>query len=446
MTADISPFEHLQSIAQDPDSLDVLLSAKEFKATLLEAISKAQHRIYMTALYLEDDDAGREIMTALYEAKKANPDLDIVVCVDWHRAQRGLIGAEASEGNAAMYKEYAAKYANKIDVYGVPVSTKEVFGVLHLKGFIIDHCVIYSGASINNIYLQQQDRYRADRYHRIINPELADTMVCYIQQTFIADPAVNDLCSTNKPTTRDIKTTIKQFRKRLRHSAYRFTPSKAGTDQVAVTPIVSVGKKNNQLNQMIVTLLSNAKDDIFIFTPYFNFPKEITKAVSIALSRGVKVTIVIGDKKANDFFIPPDQPFKIIGGIPYLYEINLRRFAKKYSPFLENGNLSIKLWQHNDNSFHLKGVWVDQRYIMLTGNNLNPRAWSLDLENGLLIQDPHQLLAEKFQREADTLLTNTTAIRSYKDIENIKHYPQEVRKLLRKIVPTRADKILKRIL
>ena len=30
-------------------------------------------------------------------------------------------------------------------------------------------------------------------------------------------------------------------------------------------------------------------------------------------------------------------------------------------------------------------MWVDDRYTLLTGNNLNPRAFRLDLENGLLI-------------------------------------------------------------
>jgi hypothetical protein len=35
---------------------------------------------------------------------------------------------------------------------------------------------------------------------------------------------------------------------------------------------------------------------------------------------------------ANDFFIPPEQPFKVISALPYLYEVNLRRFAKAHQP------------------------------------------------------------------------------------------------------------------
>ncbi|MGB2147820.1 MAG: CDP-diacylglycerol--serine O-phosphatidyltransferase, partial [Vibrio toranzoniae] len=146
MIASRNPFIQLPTIAQNPDKFEVLLSAQEFRVRLLNEIARATTRISLVALYLEDDEAGREILTALYEAKQKNPELDVSVCVDWHRAQRGLIGAESSEGNAAMYKEFAEKYQHPVPVYGIPVRGKEVFGVLHLKGFIVDDNVIYSGA------------------------------------------------------------------------------------------------------------------------------------------------------------------------------------------------------------------------------------------------------------------------------------------------------------
>jgi CDP-diacylglycerol--serine O-phosphatidyltransferase len=38
-------------------------------------------------------------MEALYAAKAARPSLDITVLVDWHRAQRGLIGERRAAEN-----------------------------------------------------------------------------------------------------------------------------------------------------------------------------------------------------------------------------------------------------------------------------------------------------------------------------------------------------------
>ncbi|NAZ71986.1 CDP-diacylglycerol--serine O-phosphatidyltransferase [Vibrio toranzoniae] len=446
MIASRNPFIQLPTIAQNPDKFEVLLSAQDFRVRLLNEIARATTRISLVALYLEDDEAGREILTALYEAKQKNPELDVSVCVDWHRAQRGLIGAESSEGNAAMYKEFAEKYQHPVPVYGIPVRGKEVFGVLHLKGFIIDDNVIYSGASLNNIYLNYHDRYRFDRYHVLNNAALADSMFAYVHDQMVPDSAVYDLADKNKPITKELKPTIRQFRASLARSQYKFDGQDVSPEQVAVTPLVGIGKRRNRLNQGINQLVAQAKDEIFICTPYFNFPPSLAKEVKKALKRGVKVSIVVGDKTANDFFISPEEEFKTIGGLPYLYELNLRRFAKANEANIASRNLSIRLWKHDSNSFHLKGIWVDKRYMLLTGSNLNPRAWKLDLENGIFIQDNYHHLTDKFQAEVDNILQHTQLICTYKQLDKIDSYPVEVQKLLRKITRVKADRVLKQIL
>jgi CDP-diacylglycerol--serine O-phosphatidyltransferase len=79
----------------------------EFRATLLERIANARERILISALYLQDDTAGREVLAAIYAASAVRPELQIAIFVDWHRAQRGLVGKAASPGNAALYVEMA---------------------------------------------------------------------------------------------------------------------------------------------------------------------------------------------------------------------------------------------------------------------------------------------------------------------------------------------------
>ena len=88
----------------------------------------------------------------------------------------------------------------------------------------------------------------------------------------------------------------------------------------------------------------------------------------------------MGDKTANDFYIPPSENFNNAGGLPYLYEMNLRQYAKANEANIASRKLSIHLWKHESNSYHLKGIWIDKRYMLLTGNNLNPRAWTQQLE------------------------------------------------------------------
>lgn len=90
----------LPKISQSADDVAFFYSPADFRETLLARIASATHRIYIIALYLEQDDGGKGILNALYEAKRQRPELDVCVLVDWHRAQRGRIGAAASNTNA----------------------------------------------------------------------------------------------------------------------------------------------------------------------------------------------------------------------------------------------------------------------------------------------------------------------------------------------------------
>lgn len=84
--------------------------------------------------------------------------------------------------------------------------------------------------------------------------------------------------------------------------------------------------------------------------------------------------------------------------------------------------------------------------MLITGNNLNPRAWKLDLENAILIQDHYNHLTEKFEKEVENILQHTELICTYRQLDKVENYPLEVQKLIRKITRVSVDKILKQIL
>jgi len=198
----------LRSFPLAAEAFTTLTGAAQFRCTLLEQIAQARRRIYIVALYLQQDEAGQEILDALHAAKAARPELEVVVVVDWLRAQRGLIGAGKQPGNSAWYQQMTRTHASEVPIYGVPVQTRELFGVLHLKGFIIDDCVLYSGASLNNVYLHKFDKYRFDRYHLLHNPALADSMHHLVQHGLVESRAVHRLDLPNLPTTRSLRNDI----------------------------------------------------------------------------------------------------------------------------------------------------------------------------------------------------------------------------------------------
>ncbi|ELC6382989.1 CDP-diacylglycerol--serine O-phosphatidyltransferase [Enterobacter hormaechei] len=435
----------LPKISQSVDDVEFFYAPAHFRETLLEKIASATRRICIVALYLEQDEGGRAILNALYEAKRQRPELDVRVLVDWHRAQRGRIGAAASNTNADWYCHTAQENPGiDIPVYGVPVNTREALGVLHFKGFIIDDSVLYSGASLNDVYLHQLDKYRYDRYHLIRNPQMADIMFNWVDKNLVHARGVHRLDDPHRPKSPEIKNDVRSFRQELRDAVYRFQGD-ASNEELSVTPLVGLGK-SSLLNKTIFHLMPCAEHKLTICTPYFNLPAVLVRNIIQLLRDGKKVEIIVGDKTANDFFIPEDQPFKIIGALPYLYEINLRRFLSRLQYYVNTDQLVVRLWKDEDNSYHLKGMWVDDEWMLLTGNNLNPRAWRLDLENAILIHDPQHALAAKRDRELELIRTHTTVVRHYRDLQSIADYPVKVRKLIRRLRRIRIDRLISRIL
>lgn len=435
----------LPKLSQSVDDVEFFYAPADFRETLLAKIAGATQRICIIALYLEQDDGGKDVLQAIYDAKRQRPALDVRILVDWHRAQRGRIGAAASNTNADWYCRMAAGNPGvDVPVYGVPINTREALGVLHYKGFIIDDAVLYSGASLNDVYLHRHDKYRYDRYQWIRNAQMADIMFSWVDKNLVQGRGVNRLDNCERPKSPEIKNDIRLYRQELRDTGYHFHGD-ADNDCLAVTPLVGLGK-SSQLNKTIFHLMPCAEQKLTICTPYFNLPAVLVRNIIHLLRQGKQVEIIVGDKTANDFYIPEDQPFKIIGALPYLYEINLRRFLSRLQYYVNNDQLIVRLWKDDDNSYHLKGMWVDDEWMLLTGNNLNPRAWRLDLENAVLIHDPLHQLAAKRDKELDLIRRHTTVVKHYRELQSIADYPVKVRKLIRRLRRIRIDRLISRIL
>ncbi|MEJ5907811.1 CDP-diacylglycerol--serine O-phosphatidyltransferase [Pseudomonas kermanshahensis] len=433
----------LPGFALAPEAIQVLPDAAAYRRCLLERIAAATRRIVIVALYLQEDEAGQEVLDALYQAKAARPGLEITVVVDWFRARRGLLGGGRQPGNAAWYQAQRQLRGLDVVIHGVPVQTRELFGVLHLKGSIIDDCVIYTGASLNNVYLHRFDRYRLDRYHLFQSPALADAMVDLVRR-LLHHTATPRLDLPAPPATRSLRGDIRRLRARLRRMVYEVPAGEAGQG-LRVIPLLGVGR-GNPLNKALCALLAAARTQIIISTPYFNPPRVLMREIDHALDRGVRVELIVGDRTANDFYIAPGEPFSASGALPYLYEDNLRAFARRRQAALANGQLEVRIWNDPGHTFHAKGLWIDQRYSLLTGNNLNPRGFNLDLENGLLIDDPAGQWLVPRDVELTGIRQHARKIDSAAELGVKAEHPKEVRKLLRRLRYSRLEPLIKRVL
>ena len=432
----------LLQTAISPSDIAVLLSPRDYFKQLLALIDAATTRIYFTVLYLENDEAGRLIIGHLIAAKRKNPRLEIKIFVDFHRTHRVLNTQKYAKCNAAFYREIDVNYPDFIQIYGVAVKRRELFGVLHLKGIVIDDTLLYTGASINNVYLHYQERYRYDRYWIIKSGELCDSFVGYVNRTFVLNEGVYQFNRHPFALDNTFRRKIAAQYKRLTKERYQ-RDNKIENGRLTIAPLIGVGSRNNQLNKIIHQLMLQTKQRVVLYTPYFNLPGILKRDIARLLRSQTKIEIVVGDKHANDFFVPEEQPFTKIGLIPYLYEMNLLKFIKYHQQAIDMGLLSIRLWRHDAHSFHLKGLRVDNRYHLLTGNNLNPRAWRLDFENGLLIDDRDEQLISRVEQEHHHIIKHAKIIENWQQIETQSDYPVIVQKWLIRLRWSNLDKLLK---
>lgn len=441
-----APLQTLPKIAMNTDHVRIHHDPQAFKQALLTHIRQAKRRIYITALYIEQDNAGEGVLDALYQAKQDDPALDIQVFVDFHRGQRLRIGEAQGRTNQMFYYQHAQKYKHPIGLHGVAIKSREMFGVLHLKGFVIDDVILYSGASINDVYMGEGERYRLDRYQEFHHQHLADAFVSWLQTYFIGSPSVHDFVQESIPNVKQFRRKLKKATQHIKKSAYSFEPTEPENTQIAVTPLMGLGLRKNALNKVILQLMAGAQKHLCLYTPYFNLPRVFATQVKRLLQNQTTVTIVVGDKTANDFYIPPSEPFSVVGAVPYVYEHYLRQFVRRHQVFIDTGILQIHIWKHAANSFHLKGVSADGMFHLLTGSNLNPRARVLDIENGLLVHDPNQHLWPMFQEEHAQILAHTRLVKHFRELEVVSDYPEQVQRVLKRVFRLKANILLKRIL
>ena len=204
-----------------------------------------------------------------------------------------------------MYREMAQRLGPGIDIYGVPVQRRELMGVMHLKGLIFDDRVLYSGASLNDVYLNRHQRYRLDRYHLINNQVLADCMANLLTGLVRDDPAVHPLDSGRVPKTVALRNAIISFRRRLARSRYHFTEGRLKTGEIGITPLLGLGVRDNELNAALLQLVRRAQQRLVLFTPYFNLPGPVRRALDKKIKSGATSLLFSATRRPMIFIFRP---------------------------------------------------------------------------------------------------------------------------------------------
>ena len=114
-----------------------------------------------------------------------------------------------------------------------------------------------------------------------------------------------------------------------------------------------------------VNAINQARDSIHIINPYFTLIPKVTRALTKAIRRGVKVEIMLSAK--SDIPLTPDCA---------LYQA--RKLQKR----------GATIWIYKPGFHHSKIMMVDGRYCTVGSTNLDARSLKCDFEENAVIIDP----------------------------------------------------------
>lgn len=140
------------------------------------------------------------------------------------------------------------------------------------------------------------------------------------------------------------------------------TPKAGFTAQV-----IGTGPTNRHMamSQMFVALITSARKELVITTPYFVPNEPIQSALQAAGYRGVEVTIVF----------PAKNDSKVVQGTSRSY----------YQELL---NAGVKIYEYRPGLLHAKTLTIDGQFTMIGSANIDRRSFDLNYENNMLIYDP----------------------------------------------------------
>ena len=176
---------NLPCFAVPPSNVRILHKPDEWHITLLDGARRAQRRAIFASLYLGDGPKETSLVAALLESQAAHPSRDLLLIVDYHRAQRrgGLrlahtLAAGAPTARVALLASPAAfaplapppPAARETSAGGRGVVGErlhslrsflgELCGVQHVKMSVFDDTVVLTGANLSHDYFtNRQDRY-----------------------------------------------------------------------------------------------------------------------------------------------------------------------------------------------------------------------------------------------------------------------------------------------
>jgi len=373
--------KHNDAIYSQNNHVDLYTDGEEKFSALIQDLERATKHIHMLYYIIRSDELGTKIADVLI--KKANEGVDVRLLYDdmgsrglgrkfLHRLQRAGVHVEAF-------------FPPKIPKINLKINFRN-----HRKIAVIDGKIGYIGGfNIGDEYLGKSEKFG---YWRDTHLRVEGDAVQTIQTRFILD--------WNQASRSPIDYNESHYVK--------------GNDQGDVgVQIVSSGPDSEweQIKYGYIKMILNAKEYVYIQTPYFIPDESLMDALRIAALSGVKIKIMIPNK--------PDHIFVYWATLSYCGE-------------LLNEGAEIYLYQNG--FLHAKTIVVDGKLSSVGTANIDVRSFRLNFEVNSFLYDV--TMAEKlvaaFQKDIRVSTQMTPSL--YKKRSLMIKFKESVSRLLSPIL------------
>lgn len=333
----VDVFEYLthtkNALPTTQNEVSLLINGEEKFSSLLQDIQNAQHHIHLEYYIFDEDALGQVFLDAL--VAKAKEGVEIRVLIDG-------FGASRLAKKQAYYQSLGIELALFFPVKFSSLANSNYRN--HRKIVVVDGGIGYVGGI--NISKKYDNRYANQRYWRDTALRIKGEAVKNLQLQFWLHWEL----MSQKPFVLSEHYVPKQLL-----TAQRVPVSFAFSSPGLTIPYV--------MEAMITSLLS-AQQTITLCTPYFIPTNEYKSALLIAVSKGVRVQLMLPEKG--------DSAIVHYASLSFL------------KPFMERG---VEVFLYQKGFLHAKTICVDQALTFVGTTNLDTRSFLINFECNAVVLD-----------------------------------------------------------
>ena len=333
------------------NNVRLLMSGKEKFADMFEAIRQAKSSVHLEYFNFRNDSIASLLFDLLRQKRKEGVEV------------RAMFDGFGNDSNNQPLKKHHLKALRDDSIQIVeyePIRfpwVNKIFGRDHRKIVVIDGQIAYTGGmNVADYYIKGTEQVGEWR-----------DMHCRIEGYAVNELQRIFLRIWNRMTGQSVHGAKYYYG----GTDTSFTGLRPDTSRTAGKKMVGIinrepGATPGIMRAFYINAIDQARDSIHIINPYFTLVPSVTRAISRALRRGVKVEIMLSAR--SDIPMVPNVAYR-----------QARKLTRR----------GATVWLYKTGFHHSKIMMVDGRFCTVGSTNLDARSLRFDYEENAVIIDPH---------------------------------------------------------